>query len=641
MKNFETLILNKAKINNILSFNSDSSEEESKSNKFIFPILNNDFIIKKNSNNICKINSNENTKKENIMVEKGILITPLCLLSKNKNYFGSRNIKIQLQSNENDKNNMSSKKNNIKIIINDNSRNNQINTINRLSTNKTTIQSNNNFLEEKNNNKYSLSSKKIKDYRSRNKNIDIEEENNNYNDKKKDNFFTNETISSCCKDLFRKKINKLNDKKNSTINNFNRNNQLTLTLHLSKKSKNSKNNRNNNNDMLSDKFINDYNYKTMYNKTVSNKNKKRDYYYKRRGQYIFKCNPYTVKNTNIEYPEKLKILNNNNIKLLQKEAKKYFGYNFSLIQRDKFPHKFRDPSFNDCVLNNEEKKDKEKIINQKIIKENIISGIGIIKEINDKKNFEQKVLYPYREKNKKRLFSKFKSLIIKNSNYIKHISLTSYDLFKKNNFEEKNKQNINYHVNQLKKTAELIQAIKSKHIDKVKELIEQKSYSVKDGDIFQFTPLHWAVKKDFYLIIPKLISYGALVNSQNFLGETPLHISIKKNNYECTVLLLTYLASPFIKDHKGKIPFDYSNDYQMDIIYKTITNLHYKNMFVRNKLIYDNIQNDFINFILDEFRNQLKRDCVIIIEDIQREKKNRAELELKLKKRKEILNIKN
>ena len=77
------------------------------------------------------------------------------------------------------------------------------------------------------------------------------------------------------------------------------------------------------------------------------------------------------------------------------------------------------------------------------------------------------------------------------------------------------------------------------------------------------------------------------------------------------------------------------------MIYKTITNLHYKNMFVRNKLIYDNIQNDFINFILDEFRNQLKRDCVIIIEDIQREKKNRAELELKLKKRKEILNIKN
>ena len=77
------------------------------------------------------------------------------------------------------------------------------------------------------------------------------------------------------------------------------------------------------------------------------------------------------------------------------------------------------------------------------------------------------------------------------------------------------------------------------------------------------------------------------------------------------------------------------------MIYKTITNLQYKNMFVRHKLIYDNIQNDFINFILDEFRNQLKRDCVIIIEDIQREKKNRAELELNLKKRKEILYIKN
>ena len=77
------------------------------------------------------------------------------------------------------------------------------------------------------------------------------------------------------------------------------------------------------------------------------------------------------------------------------------------------------------------------------------------------------------------------------------------------------------------------------------------------------------------------------------------------------------------------------------MIYKTITNLHYKNMFVRNKLIFDNIQNEFINFILDEFRTQLKKDCLIIVEDIQREKKNRNDLELKLKKRKENLNKKN
>ena len=183
MKNFQTLILNKEKINNILCINSDSSEEESKEDNFIFPILNKDFIIKKNNSKINKKITNKNSKKENIKVEKGILITPLCLLSKNKNYFGSKNIKIKLQSNEDDKNknNTSLKNNNIKIIINDNSRNIKSETLNKLSTNKTTIQNNNN---------YSLSSNKIKNYKSRNKNININiEENNNYNNIKKKKYF--------------------------------------------------------------------------------------------------------------------------------------------------------------------------------------------------------------------------------------------------------------------------------------------------------------------------------------------------------------------------------------------------------------------------------------------------------------------
>ena len=117
------------------------------------------------------------------------------------------------------------------------------------------------------------------------------------------------------------------------------------------------------------------------------------------------------------------------------------------------------------------------------------------------------------------------------------------------------------------------------------------------------------------------------------MGETPLHISVKKNNYEVTVLLLIFLASPFIKNSKGKKPFDYTKDYEMNIIYKKITNLHYKNMFSKNKYVYDNIQNELIRFILEEFSTQIKKDCLIIVEDIEREKKNRADLELKFKNR--------
>ena len=180
----------------------------------------------------------------------------------------------------------------------------------------------------------------------------------------------------------------------------------------------------------------------------------------------------------------------------------------------------------------------------------------------------------------------------------------------------------------------MIQAIKTHNYDLSKDLIKKNNSSVRDYDIFKFSPLHWAVKKNFYIIIPKLISYGAQINAQNFLGDTPLHISIKKNYYECTVLLLIYMASPFIKNNKGKRPFDSCNDYQMNIIHKRIMHLHYKNMLSKNKTFYENIQNQFIKFILDEFSTQLKRDCLIIVEDIERENKNREELEIKIKKRK-------
>ena len=72
-----------------------------------------------------------------------------------------------------------------------------------------------------------------------------------------------------------------------------------------------------------------------------------------------------------------------------------------------------------------------------------------------------------------------------------------------------------------------------------------------------------------------MVTYGAEVNAQNFLGETPLHISVKRKCYEATVLLLIFLASPFIKNHKGLKPFDYTDDYQMNIIYKRITKICY------------------------------------------------------------------
>ena len=120
----------------------------------------------------------------------------------------------------------------------------------------------------------------------------------------------------------------------------------------------------------------------------------------------------------------------------------------------------------------------------------------------------------------------------------------------------------------------------------------------------------------FIEIIPNLILYGCNPNSKNMFGETPLHLAIKKNDYECTVLLLTFLANPFIKNNKGKKPFDDINDYEMNVINKKITDLYYKNTLKRSKLLVNNIQNNFIKFIIEEFCTQVSKDNLNIIEHL-------------------------
>ena len=421
---------------------------------------------------------------------------------------------------------------------------------------------------------------------------------------------------------------KNNNKEESTLFISNQKSHLTFNLFLNEKNKQT----GRNTPTISRQIINDYKYKNICDKhkPKSNKNTKRKKNYINSRKYQFKCNPYMVVNKFLDLPKKIKELNKNNINLLKKEANKYYGFNFSLIQNGKFSKKFRNPLFNFNLT----KEDIEKSEKKAFINENIISGVKILREINDKENNTKNIIIPKKNINKKKLLSKFKSLIIKNSVYLKLISGSSNEIITNNIIKTDNENDdndIKYYENKNKKTAELIQAIKNGDLGTVDDLIEKNIYSVTDTDIFQFTPLHWATNKNFYLIIPKLVAYGAQVNAQNFLGDTPLHTSIKNNYYECTVLLLIYLASPFIKNNIGKQPFDYSNDYQMRIIYKKITTLHYKNTFAKNKLVYENIQNEFIKFILDEFATQIKRDCLIIIKDIERDRKNKTELELKFK----------
>ena len=125
------------------------------------------------------------------------------------------------------------------------------------------------------------------------------------------------------------------------------------------------------------------------------------------------------------------------------------------------------------------------------------------------------------------------------------------------------------------------------------------------------------MKNNFYQIIPKLIAYGSYINEKNSIGETPLHITARKKYYESTILLLIYLASPFIKNSNNKKPSECTKDLQLSFIFKTIIEIHLKYLILKQKHFYDNVQKDFIDFVIVEFSTQLNPEFLDLIKNIQ------------------------
>jgi len=607
MKSTVGIIFSRGKKNNIKIEDNLIENEDN-----IFPYLYKDLHII--NNNPYKNSKHENEKKREYIVEKGIFISPICIASKNEKFYNPQKSKEKNDINEG----LILQTNNIKTKKYRNSRNLTINSLNSFNSNNNTISRKRSYktYEDNKNNIYPT-----KIYSTN----EIKSESKNKNGKNK-KMFTNENISSCVQDLFEKKFNKIKTEDSSNTK------YSSLTNYSNLKINNSRNDKNKNKNKISSALTqNEINYNTISNKTMSpnanKKKKKQNLSSSSRTKYVFKYNPFHELEEFKDLPEKIKKLNQNNLNIIKKDTNKYFGQSFSLIKKDNFSSKYRNPLLNNNLLD----ENKNEIEKYKKINENIIPGMNIINEIDCQKNDLENIFKPKRKINKKRLLSKIKSTIIKNSNYIKHLSVSALELLdinKKNNRKDKD---IIEFENEERKTTELIKAIKTNDRVLVDELINKNRWIVSNYDVFQFTPLHWAAKKGFYSIIPKLISYGAQVNAKNFLGETPLHISVKKNCYECTVLLLIFMASPFIKDNKGLNPFEYSDDYQMKIIYNKITKLYYNNTFTKNSLFYEKIQSQFIRFIKNEFSNQLKKEALIIVDGIEREMKIGIELEMKMK----------
>lgn len=411
---------------------------------------------------------------------------------------------------------------------------------------------------------------------------------------KKHKYFVNETLSSFYKDIFNLKINLKNSKNFSLYKNkLRKNNNIKTEVKQS---------------------ISEYHLKTKNSdayKMINSTKKKTKFSYPYKTKYIFK-NREILPTTKFKgLPDSVKNMNKFYMNSVKSETSKYFGNNFSILRKEHFSAKFRNPLLNNNLLNEKNNTKEEKY---KKIKEDIISGQIILNEIDI---FKRKHGKKSKLTTINNIYYKFKKWFIRFSEFCKILLIKPYQ-YLEIYYKVFNNKDIAFFETQHMKTSELISSIKSNNINAANRIMEEYPPSVMNKDYFEYTPLHWAVRKKFIEIIPNIILYGADINAGNFLGETSLHLSVKNNDYDSTVLLLIFMANPFKRNYKGKRPFDYINDYQMNLIYKKIERLYFVNEFKRNKYYINDIQNKFIDFILDELSNQLSKVTLDLIGQISK-----------------------
>ena len=335
--------------------------------------------------------------------------------------------------------------------------------------------------------------------------------------------------------------------------------------------------------------------------------------------YQFAIDPFSLRKLEKleDINEEIKKSNAKYMKLLKKDNSRLFNNNICIVDKNKFSKEYQNPftspfdkkiyKINYDILKHEEE------INKNFIKEEVFNANKkLLKDMEEeikKRSVKKKVYIGILNRknkdyklNKKSLYEKIKSTIIKLSKYIKNLYVTIPEIL--------NQYKIYKTYFSYNQTKELIRAIKIKNLNTCTKLLDNHKYIVLDFDFYYLTPLHWATKENFFEIIPNLVHYGAVVNFQNFIGDTPLHIGVKNNFYECVCLLLVNFASPFIKDKDGKIPLDNTNDFRMRLVLERIMKIYYKSFFLKYSNQLEFIQKNFTIFIVEEFRSELNKDTL-------------------------------
>jgi hypothetical protein len=106
---------------------------------------------------------------------------------------------------------------------------------------------------------------------------------------------------------------------------------------------------------------------------------------------------------------------------------------------------------------------------------------------------------------------------------------------------------------------ELIKAVRSRDIKRVKELLE-KGANPNAKDKNELTPLHHVAEVGSLDIAMLLINKGANVNAKSFTGHTPLHVAANSGNLPVVELLLESGADPNAINRYGKTPAKLAQD---------------------------------------------------------------------------------
>jgi cytohesin len=235
-----------------------------------------------------------------------------------------------------------------------------------------------------------------------------------------------------------------------------------------------------------------------------------------------------------------KILNKH-INAINKEIGVSYSSWFNLIKKENFSEKLQ--TTQDLI---ELQKDKRLIeMIQKLINNNFKLKHEVSKVINENREKEE-----YERKQK--ILSKFKLVLIKAAIHFKRLNISIHDFYKTEIKSIKSFSN--------EGTFRLICAIKDKDINVINYILDQDSFLVYDFDNFKQTPLHWAAKRNVYEVISKIIAKGANINALDEAGRTPLHVSAENESFECAQILLYEVADPLIKDNRGLLPIDLTND---------------------------------------------------------------------------------